>query len=85
MLLIRDAWFEKNNKEEDGMRVDALVPLNEDLYKLLRQELAKQLKEMGLSSNPVGEENLARLAQILDLPETARPALASALQASVGE
>src|SRR5262249_10078249 len=80
VLLIRDAWLEKNNKEEDGMLVPELKPLNEDLYKLNRQDLAKQLKEFGLSSNPVGEDNLTRLARILELPAEARPALEGALQ-----
>ena len=83
VLLIRDAWFEKNNKEEDGMLVEELKPLSEDLYKLVRQDLAKQLKEFGLSSNPVGEENLPRLARILGLPETSHAALAAGLQAGI--
>ena len=53
---LRDAWFEANNTEEDGMLVEALKPLSEDLYKLVRQDLAKQLKEYGLSSNPVAQK-----------------------------
>ena len=83
VLLIRDVWFEKNDKEEDGMLVPELKPLNEDLYKLSRQDLAKQLKDLGLSSNPVGEDNLARLARVLDLPPESVPALSGALQSGI--
>ncbi len=83
VLLIRDAWFEKNNKEEDGMQVAELKPLNEDLYSLTRQDLAKQLKDLGLSSNPVGEDNLARLLKVLALPAGSEAALAQVLQAGI--
>jgi preprotein translocase subunit SecA len=83
VLLIRDAWFQKNDKEEDGMLVPELKPLSEDLYKLNRQDLAKQLKDFGLSSNPVAEENLARLARILELPPESQPALSGALQSGI--
>jgi preprotein translocase subunit SecA len=83
VLLIRDAWFEKNNKEEDGMLVPELKPLNADLYQFTRQDLAKQMKDLDLSSNPVGDENLARLARVLELPPESQPALAAVLQAGV--
>ena len=83
VMLIRDAWFAANNKEEDGMLVEELKPLSEDLYKLVRQDLARQMKDMGLSSNPVSEENLPRLARVLGLDESTAPALASALQAGI--
>ena len=83
VLLIRDTWFEKNNKEEDGMMVEELKPLDEKLDALNRQELGKRLKELELSSNPTGEENLARLLKVLGLPETAHPKLTAALQAGI--
>ena len=83
VLLIREAWFEKNDKEEDGMIVPALKPLDAPLASLNRQDLAKQLKELELSSNPYGDENIARLARPLGLPDEARPNLVRALQAGV--
>ena len=83
VLLIRDAWFEKNDKEEDGMIEAELKPLDEPLDRLNRQELAKQMKELDLSSNPYGEENVARLARILGLPEAARLNLVKALPAGI--
>ncbi|MCC7361006.1 MAG: SEC-C domain-containing protein [Anaerolineales bacterium] len=83
VLLIRDAWFEKNNKEEDGMQVAELKPLNDDLYSLSRQDLAKQLKDLGLSSNPVGPDNLTRLIRVLALPAGSEAALTQVLQAGI--
>ncbi len=83
VMLIREAWFEQNNKEEDGMAAPDLQPLNEKLDDLNRQELAKRLKELGLSTNPAGEENVARLVRSLGLPEAVRPDLVRVLQAGI--
>ena len=83
VLLLRDAWFRKNNKEEDGMLVAELKPLDEPLDKLNRAELARQLKEYGLSTNPAGDENQARLLQLLDLPPEAGPDLVRVLQGGI--
>ncbi|MBL8057939.1 MAG: hypothetical protein JNK29_14640, partial [Anaerolineales bacterium] len=83
VLLLRDAWFKKNKKEEDGMLVPELKPLDEPLDKLNRAELARQLKEHGLSTNPVGEENVARLLGLLDVPATASADLVRVLQSGV--
>ncbi|MBM2848605.1 MAG: secA, partial [Anaerolineales bacterium] len=83
VMLIREAWFEKDKKEEDGMLVPELQPLDVKLDELNRQELAKRLKELGLSTNPAGEENAARLARILSLPDESRPELTRALQAGI--
>jgi preprotein translocase subunit SecA len=83
VLLLRDAWFEKNEKEEDGMLVPELKPLNEDLYSLNRQDLGKQMRELGLSTNPAGDENVARLVRLLGLPDEARPGMLRVLQAGI--
>ncbi len=83
VLLIRHKWFEQNNREEDGMMVPELKPLDAKLDELNRQEMGKQMKELGLSSNPAGEDNLGWLAQILGLPDEARPDLAAILQGGI--
>ncbi|MBP7691029.1 MAG: hypothetical protein KA764_03890, partial [Anaerolineales bacterium] len=83
VLLLRDAWFQKNKKEEDGMLVAELKPLDEPLDKLSRTEMSRQLKEYGLSTNPAGADNLTRLVTILNLPEGAGPELERVLQAGV--
>jgi len=83
VLLLRDAWFKKNNKEEDGMLVADLKPLDEPLEKLDRAELARQLKGYGLSTNPAGDDNVARLLQLLDVPAEAGPTLVKVLQGGI--
>jgi preprotein translocase subunit SecA len=83
VMLIRQAWFEKNDKEEDGMLAPELQPLDVKLDELNRQELAKRSKELGLSTNPAGEENAARLTHLLGLPDEIRPELTRALQAGI--
>jgi preprotein translocase subunit SecA len=83
VLLIRDAWFEKNEKEEDGILVPELKPLDAPLSDLNRQELAKQSKELGLSSNPAGDENVARLLKVLNVPDERGPELVRVLQAGI--
>jgi preprotein translocase subunit SecA len=83
VLLIRQQWFEQNKKDEDGMRVPELVPLEAGLDELNRQDLAKQMKEGGLSTNPAGEDNVARLAHLLDLPAEAGPRLLAVLQGGI--
>jgi preprotein translocase subunit SecA len=83
VLLARKAWFEQNNKEEDGMQVDALDPLEAPLDQLNRQDLGKRLREFGLSTNPASEENVARLAGYIGAPEGAQPELARILQAGL--
>ena len=83
VLLIRSAWFEQNNREEDGMQVNELDWLEVKLDELSRQDLAKNMKDLGLSSNPYGDENIVRLAQVLGLPESARANLVKSLQAGI--
>jgi preprotein translocase subunit SecA len=83
VLLVREAWFEKNGKEEDGMLVSDLEPLNAKLDDLNRQEMAKRMRDLGLSTNPAGDENAARLARILGLSDEARPEIARVLQAGI--
>ena len=83
VLLLRQAWFEQNNKEEDGMWVEALKPLEASLDELSRRDLEKQLKEHGLSSNPAGEDNAKRLLTIMELSEDYAPALAQVLQGGI--
>ncbi len=82
-LLARKAWFEQNNKEEDGMQVDALDPLEAPLDQLNRQDLGKMLREFDLSPNPASEENVAKLAGYIGAPEGAQPELAHILQAGL--
>jgi preprotein translocase subunit SecA len=83
ILLIRDAYFRKNNKEEDGMQVDELDPLEAPLDKLSRNDLGKMLREYGLSTNPAGEENIQHLLRILEAPPDSGEKLVKILQGGI--
>ncbi len=83
VLLLRDAWFRKNKKEEDGMLVPDLQPLDAPLDRLNKNELATKLREYGLSTNPAGEENAARLCEILGSTPDKGPELTRILGAGI--
>jgi preprotein translocase subunit SecA len=84
VLLIRHAWFEKNNKEEDGILVPDLKPLaDQPLDKLNRADLQKQMRDLGLSTNPAGDDNVRRLLRILELDEAQADAVVRVLQGGI--
>ena len=67
--LLRKAWLDKNNREEDGRLIEELQPLNAALDQLQVPEMRKMARDLGISFNPEEPENIARLLEILDLPE----------------
>ena len=70
VLLIRNLWFEKNKREEDGRLVADLEPLYQPLEKLDPSFLRKFAAPLGLTSINLEEsENLSRLLGILALGE----------------
>ncbi len=83
VLLLRDAWFRKNKKEEDGMLVQDLQPLDAPLDQLSKNDMAVKLREYGLSTNPAGEENAARLCEILGSTPDRGPELTRVLGAGI--
>jgi len=72
-LLIRDAWFEKNDRVEDGRAIADLEPLNRSLDDLRPSEMRQMIRDMNLaiSLNPEEEQNLVRLQKILRIPDAA--------------
>ncbi len=66
IALLRKAWLEKNNRQEDGRLIEELV-LNAPLDQLQVPEMRKMARELGISFNPEDQENLPRLLDILDL------------------
>ncbi|MBI4772080.1 MAG: hypothetical protein HY784_17105, partial [Chloroflexi bacterium] len=89
-LLIRDAWFESNQREEDGRLVEELLPLNRPLDELNPGGLRQLAKDVGLSFNPEDPDNVERLAHIFNLPvaenehgQQARTRLLEALRGGV--
>ena len=74
--LIRKLWFEQNKREEDGMRVPELEPLNVPLEKLDPSALRQFAKPLGLTTiNLEDAENMPRLLEILSLRESDVPRL----------
>ncbi len=68
VAILRKAWLEKNNREEDGRIVEELQPLNASLDQLQVPDMRKMARDLGISFNPEDPENLTRLLDILDLP-----------------
>ncbi|HEX9029921.1 MAG TPA: hypothetical protein VF823_12155, partial [Anaerolineales bacterium] len=83
VILLRDAWLKRNNREEDGRQIAELQPLNASLDQLQPSEMRKMALDLGISLNPEEAENLAMLAQILGLDGADHERLLSALKAGI--
>lgn len=82
-LILRDTWFEKNNLQEDGRLIEELLVLNQPLNALTPAILRPLARPLEMSLNPEAEENLLRLARVLDLPEPSQTRLLEALQRGI--
>jgi preprotein translocase subunit SecA len=83
VIVLRDAWLTKHNKEEDGRLIEELQPYNVPLEQLEVPVLRKLANEVGVSMNPEEPENVKRLSELLSLPEETRDRLVSALKAGI--
>jgi preprotein translocase subunit SecA len=83
VYLLRKAWLEKNNREEDGRVIEELQPLNAPLDQLQVPEMRKMARELGISFNPEDPENMPRLLEILNLSEMDAERLKADLQAGI--
>jgi len=85
VMLIRDAWFTKNNATEDGRQIQALTPLNIRLDKMRPTEMRRLIKELDLhiSLNPEEEENIERLLHLLGLESSSRERLVNVLKGGI--
>jgi preprotein translocase subunit SecA len=83
ILLLRHAWLEKNDREEDGRVIPELQPLNEPIEQLRPEDMRPMAKELGLSLNPEEQANLTRLLEILGLPAEDEDRLKAVLQGGV--
>jgi preprotein translocase subunit SecA len=81
--IIRDAWLQAHNREEDGRQIQELQPLNVSLDELQIADLRKMAQSLGVSLNPEEEGNLERLCSILELEPEDQERLVSALKAGV--
>jgi preprotein translocase subunit SecA len=82
-LLIRDAWFEKNNREQDGRAIPELQSLNRSLDDLPVPELRQMARGLDLSLNPEEPANLARLLSVLKLTSADSDRLVTVMQGGV--
>ncbi|MEK9164062.1 MAG: hypothetical protein AAB342_01775, partial [Chloroflexota bacterium] len=83
VLLLRDRWFTANSVQEDGRAVPELQPFYKSLDSLNPSDMRPMAKELGLTLNPTGEENLGRLCDILFLPRSCAPNLRAALEGGI--
>ncbi|TAK34353.1 MAG: hypothetical protein EPO30_12320, partial [Lysobacteraceae bacterium] len=83
VLLLRDRWFTANNAQEDGRAIEALKPFDKPLDSMTPSDMRPMAKELGLTLNPVTDENLSRLAALLDLPADSTGTLKAALEGGI--
>ncbi|MCX8062804.1 MAG: hypothetical protein N3D16_09500 [Anaerolineales bacterium] len=80
VILLRKAWFEKHNREEDGRQIPELLFLNEPLEKIDLTQMRKLARELDIPFNPEEPSNLSRLCQILYLDQQDEKRLLAILQ-----
>ncbi len=83
VLLLRDAWFQKNRREEDGRQVPELQYLYVPLDDLSQSDMRKMARDLEISFNPQDEANLKRLCAALDLSPQYAPRLSASLAAGI--
>lgn len=83
VTLLRDAWFKAKNREEDGTSVPELAFLNKPLESLSSGDMKQLGKEVGLTLNPMLEENLKTLLKLLELNEQYLPRLRAVLDGGI--
>jgi preprotein translocase subunit SecA len=83
VAILRKAWLEKNNREEDGRLIEELQPFNAPLDQLQVPEMRKMARELGISFNPEDPENLPHLLEVLDLSDSDAERLKADLQSGI--
>ncbi len=81
--LLRQAWFQKHQLEQDGRTVPELKFMNEPLEKLDVAELRKLAREVEISFNPEEAGNLQQLLSLLQLSAAQAERLTGILQGGV--
>ena len=83
VMLLRDTWLIKNNREDDLRIIPELQFMNQPLDQIDAGEMRKLARDINISFNPEEPENLARLGQLLHLPAQNLVRLASDLAAGI--
>jgi preprotein translocase subunit SecA len=82
-LIIRDAWLQKNNHQDDERAIPELQPLYKPIEELDVSGLRSMARPLEISLNPEEPANLSRLINILGLASSDSDRLATVLQAGV--
>lgn len=84
VALVRRAWMDANNREEDGRVIPELQQFNEPLEKISPDVLRKFVQPFGMNNiNPEDPNNLNTALEILRLEEADKNRLKSVLQGGV--
>ncbi len=84
IALVRRAWMESNNREEDGRLIPELQQFNEPLEKVSPDVLRKFVQPFGVTNiNPEDPNNLNIVLEILRLDSSSTNRLKSVLQGGV--
>ena len=84
VMLLRQAWLEKNNREQDERAIPELNPLYKPVGDLNPPDLRQMGRSVGLTSiNPEDESNVQRVLKLLNLESEDRERLSSVLQAGI--
>src|SRR4030095_5275754 len=84
IALVRRAWMEANNREEDGRLIPELQPFSEPLEKIRPDVLRKFIQPFGVTNiNPEDPSNLHIVLDILRLDERDTDRLKKVLQGGV--
>jgi preprotein translocase subunit SecA len=83
VLMIRHAWLQQHNREEDGRQIAELQPLYTPLEDLQTGDLRKMAQSLDISLNPEDGRNLERLISILELGQEDQDRLVAALKAGI--
>ena len=81
--LLREAWFEANEREEDGRAIPELADLNLPLDKLKKSDMRSLSKDLKVRLNPTTQENLLCLCDIIGLEDILARDLQSVLETGI--
>ena len=83
VLVLRDAWFEANEREEDGRTVNELEFMNVPINLLPIKDMRKLAREVGVNINPLHDDNIDRLARVIRLETQYKDRLKETLQKGI--
>ena len=69
VIVLRDAWMEKHNREADGRIIPELEFLSRPLGLLPSKQMAALAREVDVNISPLHSTNIARLLDVFRLPQ----------------